>query len=302
MNSGGGERSLRLVVAGIGLSIQQHNDDGVTVNLNTGSRLFFNSPIVPIAGYQTEVLRMPKGHFPHGEVVFSGMPWGTFQMPYRWRIIKMDQSIAVCVDYDGHQGLDAAMAVVNPVDQTIIYYLDAVGGPLSFDLYENPLGILLTIYLAHFNGGIVIHASGVDDGGRGYLFTGVSGIGKSTMAGVWQKEGAAVVNDDRLVVMPVNGDFTIANTPMPSYTDRPKEAPLRAMFLLSQKTENSCCRINGAKALSLLMANCMQHFHSKKMVEAHLEILGRLVQKVPVFELGFKPDSDVVALIRQMDL
>lgn len=294
---GAGIEPLSLYVAGVRLNLT-HIDDGLLVNQKTGSRFFINSQLPVTAEYNSSLLKLPKSQFPGGELLFTGKPWAGFDMPYRWHILKINNNIAITVDFDGLQGLDGAMVVVDPIAQTVCYYLDTVTDQLDFDVYENPLGILLTIYLAHYNHGIVIHASGVEDGGNGYLFTGVSGIGKSTMARLWQQNGATIVNDDRLVVMPHHEGYSIANTPMPYYDDMPKQALLRGMFLLRQAPENHCRQIGGAKALALLMANCMQHFHSKSMVKQHLVILENMVKQVPIYELGFKPDHDVVEMIR----
>lgn len=294
-----GQQPVFFYVAGIGFDIQ-HIHDGLLIDKQSGSRLFFDGDLSPVSNYRTSLFRTSLSHFPKGEVVFAGQPWGAFQMPYKWQVVAMGEAVAVTVAFDGNHGIDNAMAVIDHFAKSIDYYIDSQNELLTFDVYENPLGILMTIYLAHFNNGLVIHASGVNDNGNGYLFTGISGIGKSTMAGLWQREGAKVVNDDRLVIMPAANGYTMANTPMHFYVDEPKVAPLSAIFLLSQSPINQCKKITGAKALTLLMANCMQHFHSKTMVNQHLDILNHLVQQVPVYELGFKPDGEVVEMIRQM--
>jgi len=46
----------------------------------------------------------------------------------------------------------------------------------------------------------MIHASGVNNAGHGYIFSGVSGKGKSTMAKLWDNSGARVIHDDRLIL------------------------------------------------------------------------------------------------------
>ena len=70
----------------------------------------------------------------------------------------------------------------------------------EIDPFEYPLDGLILYYLTVINGDIMIHASGVNNAGEGYLFSGVSGKGKSTMAKIWDNYGAKVIHDDRLVI------------------------------------------------------------------------------------------------------
>ena len=67
------------------------------------------------------------------------------------------------------------------------------------DPFEYPLDGLILYYLTVISGDIMIHASGVNHDGHGYIFSGVSGKGKSTMAKLWDDYGARVIHDDRLI-------------------------------------------------------------------------------------------------------
>ena len=54
------------------------------------------------------------------------------------------------------------------------------------DPMDYPLDGLILYYLTVIYGDIMIHASGINHVGHGYLFSGVSGKGKSTMAKLWE--------------------------------------------------------------------------------------------------------------------
>ncbi|MFT3740037.1 MAG: hypothetical protein QM786_14890 [Breznakibacter sp.] len=284
-------------LAGLRLKLG-HIDDGVLVNKNAGSRYFFYEDDSCLACYDVFFRVLSVDQFPQGDVLLTGRPWDDIEMPYSWEILQLPQGVGILVHFDGKCDIETALVSIDRKARQVTYYLHPAKLPVCFDLYENPLGVLLSIYLAHFHNGVVIHASGVDDKGKGYLFTGVSGIGKSTMARIWGNGGATVVNDDRLMLMPVTDGYNIANTPMPYYTDVPKEAPLTAIFLLAQSKDNTLVPIKGAKAMAKVMANCMQHLHTRETVGHHLEIVQSIIEKVPVFELAFKPDADVVRLVR----
>ena len=92
-----------------------------------------------------------------------------------------------------------------------------------------PMGALILYYLTLNSNAFMIHASGVWDGETGRIFSGFSGVGKSTMAKIWEEEGAHIVNDDRLIVREVNGEFFMYNTPMP-YADLNKQAQVSKFY------------------------------------------------------------------------
>ena len=144
----------------------------------------------------------------------------------------------------------------------------------------------------------MIHASAVNMEGNGLVFSGVSGIGKSTMANLWENKGAKIINDDRLIIRNINNEFFVYNTPM-YYPDLPKKVKLSNIYLLNQEKQNRVNRLKGIKAVTLLMANVIQHGYDKEMVNSLIENLTELVDKIAVYEVGFVPDVSIVDLIRK---
>jgi hypothetical protein len=293
--------AFRLEIAGIVIgfrSLDQH----VILDTDCSTLSFINSSgnHARQLDYTATVEVCSESDFPQWPVVFKGEPWGEFQTPYRWEIQQQGHQIGVLVQMGDDMPIKSAFAVINPAHRQIVIKLNSQAAPIAFDPFFHPLGVLLFVYLAHYKGGIMIHASGVKDGESGYLFTGLSGIGKSTMAGIWKKCGGEVINDDRLILTPTSLGFTMHNTPMPYYSDKDRRATLTRIFLLKQSPENYCQQLTGSTALVRLLANCIQHFHTDAMVKSHLLILEQLITLVPVYELGFKPDEDVVELIRAL--
>src|SRR5206468_311750 len=75
----------------------------------------------------------------------------------------------------------------------------------ALDPLEFPLDELLVNALLAQRRGVELHACGIIDAGRGLLFIGNSGDGKTTTARLWQNEAAEIVSDDRVVVRAENG-------------------------------------------------------------------------------------------------
>ena len=173
----------------------------------------------------------------------------------------------------------------NTLESNIVY-------PLSY-----PMGPLIFYYLTVKYNAIMIHASGVFDGEKGRIFTGFSGAGKTTMAYLWQKSGNRIINDDRLIIRKENDGYFMYNTPM-FYTDIPKKTLLHSVNLICHAPENFVAKLKGAKAVSRLMAFCIQHGYNNSFIEHHLEFLSELCTYLPVYEVGFVPDEKIVNYIK----
>ncbi len=161
-----------------------------------------------------------------------------------------------------------------------------------------PLLPLILYYVATFNQAIMIHSSGVFDGENAYLFSGVSGIGKSTMANLWVKTGAKLINDDRLIVRQKEDGIFMYNTPM-FYEDKPKKAKLDGIFLLKQSLTNEIKPLLGVIGISKWMAFCIQHDYEELLINNLLTTLANFSKELPIYHLGFLPNTNVVNFLKK---
>ncbi len=233
--------------------------------------------------------------------VFSGDSFGEIEIPYRWSILKNHKQTAIHINFFEDAQLLEAFSLIDFEHNTIVTTLIPREPEeiISIDPLFHPLGSLIMVVLANHTGGLLIHASGVNDNNRGLLFTGVSGIGKSTMAGLWERAGATVINDDRLWLHKMAGVWYIFNTPMMQYAQEPAMAPLNGIFLLKQAPKNGLKKISGVSAAMRFMANGIQHFYDKAMTAQHLERVLDITAQVPIYDCGFKPDGEIVGEIKR---
>jgi len=164
------------------------------------------------------------------------------------------------------------------------------------DPLEYPLDGLILYYLTVIKGDILIHASGINYNGSGYLFSGVSGKGKTTMARLWHDKGARVIHDDRLILRKIDGKYKMFNTPVYN-NDEPQESTLTRLYIIEHGSSNNIVHVKGAVAVSLVMANCIQHNWGNEIIAKLLESVSTLCETVPVLKLHFIPDSSIVDLI-----
>ena len=164
------------------------------------------------------------------------------------------------------------------------------------DPLEYPLDGLILYYLTVMNGDIMIHGSGVCHDEHGYLFSGVSGKGKTTMARLWDQYGALVIHDDRLIIRRITGEYKMFNTPVYK-DDVPRSSGLDKIFLIEHGKQNEFIRVSGANAVSLVMANCIQHNWNQDIVAKLISAVSLLSTTVPVFRLPFIPDKSIIVEI-----
>jgi hypothetical protein len=171
-------------------------------------------------------------------------------------------------------------------------------GAEETDPFEYPLDGLILYYLTVINGDIMIHASGINDAGHGYLFSGVSGKGKSTMAKLWDGAGARVIHDDRLILKNTGGEYKMFNTPVYN-NDEPRESILNKIYIIDHGGENMLVQLKGANAVTQIMANCIQHNWGADIIARLLGSISIMCGSIPTSKLFFKPDRNVIDLIRE---
>ncbi len=227
---------------------------------------------------------------------FEGKSFDANTVDFDWTIHTREDKELLIINFHKHQTWKRVELTIEN-NNIYIKYLPISIIPEKLDFYLFPLTNLLISRILHHQNGVMIHSSGVLDNGKGYIFTAVSGTGKSTMARLWQQKGATIINDDIIAVTTTQG-IDIHNIPMPYYHDTPRKAPLNAVFIINQSPVNYIRPLKGAKAVMLLMANCIQQFGDSSYIQKHLATISNITAHTPIHELGFKPDTEIVDMIR----
>lgn len=171
----------------------------------------------------------------------------------------------------------------------------------KFSLIAYPLFNIFISRLLARRGGFLIHSSVVQDAdGRGYLFTAVSGTGKSTIAHIFEGEGATLINDDMLAIRTSSGGLATAYAlPMPYYAQEVRSTQLSGFFVISQSPTNILTRLSAAEGVARVFANVVQQPFDREATATTLGSAIAAISPAQVFSLGFKPDADVVSVVRQ---
>lgn len=167
---------------------------------------------------------------------------------------------------------------------------------------QYPLDELLILHMLSRGRGVEVHACGLVQGGKGYLFAGHSGAGKTTMARLWKREpGVTVLSDDRIVLRRIDGRFWMYGTPWHGDAGLalPARAPLTQVFLIRHAAENAVVPIAGAEATARLFSCVFPTFHDRRGLAFTVGFCDELVQTVPCADLGVVPDDRIVGVVRR---
>jgi hypothetical protein len=83
------------------------------------------------------------------------------------------------------------------------------------------------------------------------------------------------------------------NTPVYN-NDEPKESLLHKIFIIDHGVTNKLASIRGASAVSLVMANCIQHNWGTDIIARLLGSISIMCGTIPTVKLHFKPDRSII--------
>lgn len=149
--------------------------------------------------------------------------------------------------------------------------------------------------LAQYNG-CFFHSSCLEMDGEGYLFTALSGTGKSTHTRNWRRlfgERVTMINDDKPIIRKINGEFRVCSTPWmgKSNIGCNMTAPIKAVFVLKRGEENTAAPSTPAKQIRQLMEATLLPNSKENMVKL-LVLFDDLFRNVQLIELYCTPDIE----------
>lgn len=145
-------------------------------------------------------------------------------------------------------------------------------------------------------GTLLIHASVIKNNGRGFLFLGKSGTGKSTHSSLWLKhiEGSELLNDDNPVVRLDDEGATVYGSPWSGKTPCYKNdnARIGAFVQIMQEPVNHITRNQPLKSFAVLLPSMSAMKWDKRVYGGICDSVARLVERVPLYTLGCRPDQE----------
>lgn len=159
-----------------------------------------------------------------------------------------------------------------------------------------PLDQILLMYVLAQRQGALLHAAGVVIEGRGYIFPGKSGAGKSTITReLATRDRIGLLSDDRVVVRKIGEAFKVFGTPWPGEEGvaENRSVPLSGIFFITHASDNGIREITPQEAVAKILPVASIPWYDREVMPDVILFCEQLISHVPTYELHFKPGVEV---------
>ena len=149
-------------------------------------------------------------------------------------------------------------------------------------------------------GGFLLHSASAIRNGKAFLFSGISGAGKTTISSLMPKN-AVLLTDEISYVRRDGEGYRACGTPFAGELARLGEnacAPITRLFFLAKGPENRIDPVETPDALRMLLRNILFFADDPELVKMVFRSACDFLARVPAFRLTFFPDSRVWDLIQ----
>lgn len=144
---------------------------------------------------------------------------------------------------------------------------------------------------------LIFHCSFVRIEEVGILFSGPSGIGKSTQAELWRKvKGFSIINGDRAILGKKERNWHAYGLPYAGSSNicKNESAKIGAIIVLKQGKTNCVKIIQKIDAYRAIVSEIFQTRWDSRLLLNTLDMAEELINEVPIFQLECTPDTDAV--------
>ncbi len=217
-----------------------------------------------------------------------------------WSMLKKGNEYYLVLNPSLPDGPECIVRFSPGFEKAIVYcgemlIVEIAGRKLVRNPFIYPLDQLLFMYSLAAREGALIHSSGVDFHGRGYLLSGRSGAGKSTLSKLFASAGHEVLSDDRIAVRKIKGEFKMFGTPWSGDAGiaKNKDLLLHGIFFIHHGEKNLIKKISPVEAVERLIPVTSIPWYDENTLTKTLAFFEELVSDCPAYDLFFRPDIDV---------
>lgn len=153
---------------------------------------------------------------------------------------------------------------------------------------------------AALHGGLLMHGSSVAVDGKGYIFTALSGTGKSTHTRLLRQllgDRIQMVNDDKPFLRVTPEQIYLCGSPWQGKHNlgNNMQVPLCGIFFLRRNPDNVVGEMSVDRALPIMLEQCNRPEKPENML-CMLEMLDRILNEVPLYDFGCNMDISAAEL------
>ena len=200
--------------------------------------------------------------------------------------------------FEGAPTYDAPVRFYMIVDKSFEKVSFRILGSLRFSL--NTVMMVMYALSTQRRNALMIHSSVTVKDGKGYLFLGRSGTGKSTHSQLWINniEECELLNDDDPVLRVENGELRVYGSPWSGKTPcyRNLNYPVGAIVDLHQAKENKIRRLSIVEAYATVYVPCSGVRFIQELADGLHATVEKVVYTVPCYSLDCLPNAEAAFL------
>ena len=166
--------------------------------------------------------------------------------------------------------------------------------------FNNTLMVIFTMCTSKHKT-LLMHSATVENNGKGYMFLGASGQGKSTHSNKWVEyiKGSTLINDDNPVIrIAPDGTPIVYGSPWsgkrPIYMN--VHYPIGGMAAIEQDKKNRIRKENIPTAFGIMLCSCSTLKFDKEIHIAICSTITKVLERIPVHTLYCRPDEEAALL------
>jgi len=185
----------------------------------------------------------------------------------------------------------SSLALFDSNFEKIEFYTQDPTGQLLLYLFPE---VLFSLILPKYQS-LLLHACGVMDGKKGYLFVAPAEEGKSTIAKLALKLGLKVLNDDRVIIRKEKNLFRIYGNPWHGEVEETsnKSLKIKRIFFLKKSKFNQIEPMSKKEAMEGFLKNSFFIPINNEMIKKRIDICFDLTENLNCYKLSFKPDETI---------
>ena len=151
-------------------------------------------------------------------------------------------------------------------------------------------------------GNLVVHGAAVEYQGKGIIFSGLSGAGKTTQAHLWKKcRNALILNGDCPAIRQDQGQILVCGTPWcgTSGEQIDRQVPLKAFVMVKQAGENRVRELVGREKFMTVLSQIFRSNTDGNTLDLAIANLERMIDGFQVYELCCTKDSQAVEVLER---
>lgn len=161
----------------------------------------------------------------------------------------------------------------------------------------------MAMHFLAFRKGVLVHSAGIGFKGKGFMCSGVSTAGKTTISRLLLDHGDFdILTDDRVILRYTEDGIAMHGTPWTGEGQYATSgvAPLSAIFFLNKSDKVSAEKLSVADTVARLLPVTSVPWFDDELMTPALKTVEEIAENVPAYNLHFTKTSDTPQFIAGM--